>query len=110
GAPCVWLLGHSEGALVALVAAQDPTNICGLVLIAGAGRPLADIIREQLEANPANAPVLPEALAALDKLAAGKHVDVAGMNPALLPLFAPAVQDFLIDELSYDPAKLVATY
>ena len=28
------------------------------------------------------------------------------MNPALLPLFAPAVQDYLINLLSYDPARL----
>ena len=110
GAPCVWLLGHSEGGLVALVAAQTPQDICGLVLVAAAGRPLADILREQLRANPANAPLLGEALAAIDKLAAGHHVDATGMNPALLSLFAPAVQDFVIDEMSYDPAKLAAAY
>ena len=110
GAPCIWLLGHSEGGLVALVAAQAPNDICGLVLVAPAGRRLGDIIREQLEANPANAPLLAEALPALDKLAAGQHVDTAGMNPALKPLFYPAVQDFVIDEMSYDPAKLLAAY
>jgi pimeloyl-ACP methyl ester carboxylesterase len=110
GASCVWLLGHSEGGLVALVAAQSPADICGLVLVAAAGRPLADILRAQLKANPANAPLLGEALPAIDKLAAGQHVDVSGMNPALLPLFYPQVQDFVIDEMSYDPAKLVAAY
>jgi pimeloyl-ACP methyl ester carboxylesterase len=110
GAPCVWLLGHSEGGLVALVAAQSPADICGLVLVAAAGRPLGDVLREQLKANPANAPLLDQALPAIDKLAAGQHVDTSGMNPALLPLFYPAVQDFLIDEMSYDPAKLMAAY
>ena len=39
GATCVWLLGHSEGGLVALAAAQKATDICGLVLVATAGRP-----------------------------------------------------------------------
>jgi pimeloyl-ACP methyl ester carboxylesterase len=110
GAPCVWLIGHSEGGLVALVAAQAPKDICGLVLIAAAGRPLADVLREQLKASPAFEPVLDEALAAIDKLAAGQHVDATGMNPALLSLFAPAVQDFVIDEMAYDPAKLAAAY
>jgi uncharacterized protein len=110
GASCVWIAGHSEGGLVALVAAQDPKDICGLVLISAAGRPLGDILRAQLKANPANAPVLDQALVAIAKLEAGEHVDVTGMNPALLPLFNPAVQDFLIDELRYDPAKLVAAY
>jgi uncharacterized protein len=110
GAPCIWLLGHSEGGLVALVAGQTPDDLCGLVLVAAAGRPLADILREQLKANPANASLLSEVLPAIDKLAAGQHVDTAGMNPALKPLFRPAVQDFVIDEMSYDPAKLLAAY
>jgi pimeloyl-ACP methyl ester carboxylesterase len=110
GAPCVWLLGHSEGALVALVAAQDRKDLCGLVLASGAGRPLAEILTEQLKANPANAPLLPQALPAIEKLASGQHVDVTGMNPALLPLLSPAVQDFLIDDMRYDPARLVASY
>lgn len=110
GAPCVWLLGHSEGGLVALEAAQRPQGVCGVVLVAAAGRPLGEIIAEQLKANPANAPILAEALADLARLEAGQHVAAEGMNPALAPLFRPAVQDFLIDEMSYDPAKLVAAY
>jgi hypothetical protein len=108
-APCVWVLGHSEGALVALAAAQQPEGICGIILVSGAGRKLSDIIREQLRANPGNAPVLDQAMAALDKLEAGQHVDVTGMNPALVRLFAPQVQDFLIDEFRHDPAKLAAS-
>jgi uncharacterized protein len=108
GVPCVWVLGHSEGGLVALAAAQKITDICGLVLIAAAGRPLGEVMRAQLKSNPANAPILDQAMAALDALEAGKHVDVANMHPALRQLFAPQVQDFLINELAYDPAKLIA--
>ena len=33
----------------------------------------------------------------------------AAMHPALQKLFAPQVQDFLIDVFRYDPAKLAAT-
>ena len=110
GAPCIWLLGHSEGGLVALVAAQSPADICGLVLVAASGRPFAETLREQLKANPAAAPFLAQALPAIDKLAAGQHVDTSGMDPALLTLFHPAVQDFMIDEMSYDPGKLLAAY
>jgi hypothetical protein len=110
GAPCVWLLGHSEGGLVALVATRRPADLCGLVLVSAAGRPLGEILRDQLKANPANAPLLGQALPAVVKLEAGQHVDVSGMQPALMPLFNPAVQDFLIDQMSYDPAKLLAAY
>lgn len=109
GAKCVWVLGHSEGALVALASAQEPTGICGVILVSGAGRKLGDVIREQLRSNPANAPVLDSAMGALDSLEAGKHVDVTSMHPALQKLFAPQVQDFLIDMFRQDPAKLAAS-
>ncbi len=108
-AKCVWVLGHSEGSLIALAAAQDPDGICGVLSVSGAGRKLSDVIREQLRANPANAPLLDSANAALDALEKGQHVDVTGMNPALLRLFAPQVQDFLIDDFRHDPAKLAAS-
>ena len=109
GAPCAWVLGHSEGGLVALVAAQQPEDICGLILVSATGRPVGAVIREQLRSNPANAPVLDEAMAALDSLEAGRRVDTTGLNPALLPLFAPPVQDYFIRLMRYDPAALMRT-
>jgi len=108
-APCIWLLGHSEGGLVAMAAAENP-DVCGLLLVSAPGRPMGEIIREQLKTNPANAPLLSQALPALDALEAGKRVDTAGMPPALLRLFSPQVQGFLISAFSYDPAKLLAGY
>jgi pimeloyl-ACP methyl ester carboxylesterase len=108
GASCVWALGHSEGGLVALVAAQEPSDVCGLILIATPGRRLGDVLREQLRSNPANAPVLDQALAAIAQLEAGQRVDTSSMHPALLPLFRPQVQGFLINEFSLDPANLIA--
>jgi pimeloyl-ACP methyl ester carboxylesterase len=108
-ASCVWLLGHSEGGLVAMAAAKNP-DVCGLLLVAAPGRPLGEILREQLKANPANAPLLNQAFPAIDALEAGKRVDTATMNPALLRLFRPEVQGFLISALSYDPRQLIAGY
>lgn len=106
GAKCVWLLGHSEGGLIALAAAQQPADICGLILVASPGRKLGAVIREQLNANPANAPLLPQAMAALSSLEAGKPADTAGMAAPLLALFDAKVQPFLIDLLAQDPAAL----
>lgn len=108
GADCVWLIGHSEGGLVAMAAAQDAPAVCGLVLIAAPGRPLGAVLREQIRANPANAPLLPQAMAAIDALEAGRRVDTAGMHPALQRLFGAQVQGFLISAFSYDPARLLA--
>jgi len=109
GARCVWVLGHSEGSLVALAAGQQPAGICGIISVSGAGRKLDEVIREQLRTNPANAPILDSANKALDQLDRGEHVGVSTMHPALQRLFAPQVQDFLIDDLRYDPAKLAAS-
>ena len=108
GEECFWLLGHSEGGLVALAAAQKAQGVCGVLLVASVGRKTGVILREQLQANPANAPILPDALAAIDALEAGERVSVEGLHPALQGLFNPAVQGFLIDMMAQDPAALVS--
>lgn len=107
-AKCAWLLGHSEGGLVALAAAQHEAGVCGLVLVATAGRPLGEVLKDQLRANPANGPLLPQAMAAIDTLAAGKRVDAASLPSPLSPLFRPAVQGFLASAFALDPAKLAS--
>jgi pimeloyl-ACP methyl ester carboxylesterase len=109
-ASCVWLLGHSEGGLVAMAAAKIQPDICGLILVATAGRPMGEVLREQLKANPANAPLLDRALPAIDDLEAGKRVDTSNMPPPLLRLFNPKVQGFLISVFSYDPTRLLKGY
>lgn len=108
GAKCVWVLGHSEGALVALTAAQKPDGICGVITVAGTGRKLGAVMRDQLKANPANEPILQPALAALDLLEAGKSVDPASLPAPLQPLFNAAVQPFLMNLMTQDPPKLAA--
>jgi pimeloyl-ACP methyl ester carboxylesterase len=110
GQPCVWVLGHSEGGLVALAAAQTQKDICGLILVAAAGRPVGEVLREQLNANPANAPYLQGVDAAITDLEAGRRVDVSTLNPALQPLFSPKVQGLENSEFGVDPTKLIADY
>ncbi|WP_322029484.1 alpha/beta hydrolase [Paraburkholderia sp. J76] len=110
GASCVWVLGHSEGGLVALLAAQQTADICGLILVSTAGYPLEQVLRQQLQSNPANAPILGNAMSIIESLGAGKTVDAASIDPALLPLFRPQVQRFLMSELTIDPAALLARY
>ena len=109
GAKCVWLLGHSEGSLVALAAAQDRTDLCGVISVSGGGRKLSDVMREQFRANPANAPFLAPALAALDSLDKGQRVDVATLPAPLQPMFNPSVQPYLINLFAQDPARLAGT-
>lgn len=108
GLRCTWLLGHSEGGVVALLAAARVPDLCGLLLLATPGRPLGEVLRAQLKANPANAPLLAPALAAIAALEQGRRVEVSGLHPALQGLFNPSLQGFLIDAFSHDPQRLVA--
>ncbi len=113
GAPCVWLIGHSEGALTALITAQTDHDVCGLVLISGAGRKLGDVLRQQLSNIPglaAHRLMQEVAINDVGVLEAGGTVDPAGLPPALAALFAPKVQPFLRDLLGRDPAGLVRGY
>ena len=109
GAKCVWLLGHSEGSLVALAAAQNRTDLCGVISVSGAGRKLGALIREQLRANPTNAPILAPALATLDSLDRGQLVDSTTLPAPLQGLFNNSVQPYLINLLSQDPTRLAGT-
>lgn len=105
--PCAWLIGHSEGALVALAAvAAGDDKVCGLVLLSGAGRPAGDVLREQLAALPE--PLKTPAYDALAELEAGRTV--ADPPASLAALFRPSVQPYLISWLALDPAKLAAAY
>ena len=106
GLPCAWLIGHSEGALVALKAVENDDKICGLVLLSGAGRPAGAVLREQLATLPE--PMKTQAFAVLTELEAGRTV--ADPPPALAALFRPSVQPYLISWLPLDPAALLAAY
>lgn len=110
GSSCAWLIGHSEGGLVALVAAKNPKDICGLILLSTPGRKASDVLREQLRANPGNASLLPAAMSAIDTLEAGRRVDSSGLPAALAPLFRPSVQGFMIDLFAHDPFELASGY
>ena len=109
GAKCVWLLGHSEGGLVALTAAQQPKGICGVIAVATVGRKIGTVLRGQLAANPANEPYLSAANSAIASLEAGKRIDTASLPPPLRKLFAEDVQSLLIDLFAENPAALAAS-
>lgn len=100
--PCIWVLGHSEGGVVALASAQEE-DVCGVVLIATPGRPMGEVLRGQLNANPENEMLLKQALPIIDALENRRRVDITNMHPALQSLFNPAVQGFLINAFSYNP-------
>lgn len=95
----VVVAGHSEGALIGMIAARQ-AGADGYVSIAGAGRPIDQVLARQLEAG------YPAALAAaarplLDSLRKG--LPVKAVPAELSALFNPAVQPFLISWMQYNP-------
>lgn len=103
GYRCIYVAGHSEGSLVALLIAQQ-LPLSGLISLAGAGRPIQEVLREQLATLPG--PIKEKAFACLDTLALGQRIKQPPM--ALMSLFRPAIQDYLISWMKLDPAKLIA--
>ena len=96
----VTIAGHSEGALIGTIVAEQ-TPVHALVLLEGAGRPAATMLREQLERQ------LPPELylradAAFTQLQSGHTV----MNPPaeLNAVLRPSLQPYLISWFKYDPA------
>lgn len=104
------LLGHSEGALVVTLAAQQReqsrTKLKGVILLAGAGSPAGVLLKSQLLSAGLSGALLQEALETTDKLQSGKRVDE--ISKELYGLFRPSVQNYLISWFAIDPAKEVA--
>ena len=95
------LLGHSEGSLIGIIAAQT-LDVAGLVSIAGPGRRASDVILSQTRAQ------LPTALMEqtehiVAELVAGRTVDSTPRE--LAALFRESVQPYLISWFKYDPAE-----
>ena len=110
GVPCVWVAGHSEGGLVALASSQNPDGLCGLILLASPGRPVGEVLREQLQLGLGKGLMLQQASSTIKALEAGRHPNVNSLHPALQQIFAPPMQGFLISMFSYDPARLIAEF
>jgi uncharacterized protein len=96
------VLGHSEGSLVGMLSAKA-AQADGFISLAGAGRPIDVILKEQLQANPYNPEQLrTDAGIILDSLKAG--FQVKKINQFLVSIFRPSVQPFLISWMQLDPA------
>jgi alpha-beta hydrolase superfamily lysophospholipase len=104
GVTCVILLGHSEGALIAALAAPK-VDACGVIEASGPGRPLGVVLREQFAARNLPPPLMAQIDTALSELEHGRQI---ANIPGLEALFRPSVQPYLISQLTIDPAKALA--
>lgn len=97
----VGIIGHSEGSLIGMVASQK-ADADAFISIAGAGRPIDEVLIEQLQVQlPAN--LLKESTETLEKLKQGELVKT--VSPELQSVFRSSVQPYMISWLQYDPAE-----
>ncbi|HEY8460276.1 MAG TPA: alpha/beta hydrolase [Blastocatellia bacterium] len=101
----VIVIGHSEGSLIGMVAAQK-MNADAFISIAGAGRPAPQSLIDQLKGKlPGDLQSKAEMI--IKSLSEGKIVE--DVPPMLSDaLFRRSVQPYLISYFKYDPAKEIA--
>ena len=99
----IFIIGHSEGSLLGLIASKQ-RKIAGFVSLCGAGNPIDVTLKNQLR------PQLPPAMFAeaesiIDSLKGG-HL-VKNVSSQMNMLFRHSVQPYMISWFKYDPAELV---
>lgn len=100
----VHIIGHSEGSLIGLLAAQK-TNVESFVSIAGTGRPIDEVLLEQLKGQ-LSPQLLKESTDILASLKKGELVK--NVSPDLQALFRSSVQPYMMSWLKYNPASELA--
>jgi pimeloyl-ACP methyl ester carboxylesterase len=93
----ITVAGHSEGALIGMVAANG--NADAYISIAGAGRPIDEVLLEQIGKQ---APFLKEEVQKnLETLKSGSTFELK--NQMLASLFRASVQPYMISWIKYNP-------
>ena len=96
---CIYIIGHGQGSLVGMIAAQEGAD--GFISLAGSGKSIDLVITEQIEAMD---PSLSEPTKkAFKNLKEGKSV--LNYPPALSSIFSPDVQPFITNWMQYSPTQ-----
>ncbi|SEO75090.1 alpha/beta hydrolase [Pseudomonas sp. NFACC39-1] len=98
------LLGHSEGALIASLAAPQ-ANAAAVISLSGSARPIDQVLRQQLSSR-LPPPLMARANELLDSLKAGRLDQ--NVPPQLQVIFRPSVQPYLISLFRQAPAQAFA--
>lgn len=96
------LLGHSQGSLIGMLAAEEKAD--AFISIAGAGKPIDSIIVEQIAIQ---MPGFEEGTRTSFKEMREKG-STSSYNPMLEAIFRPSVQPFLLSWMIYDPVAEIA--
>lgn len=96
----VYVLGHSEGSLIGIIASQRE-NINGYISVSGIGDSADKTLKEQLK-DKLPIYLLVASNRILDSLKAGKTVEK--VDQSLMSLYRPSIQPYLISWFKYDPS------
>lgn len=94
------LLGHSEGSLIGMLAAQE-REVAGLISMEGTGRTIDVVITEQITEQAPQ--FLDETKEILEQLK--KDEIVSDIPQELASIFRESVQPYIISWIKYDPKK-----
>lgn len=99
----IYVMGHSEGALVGMAASVDNPKVKGYISLAGAGRPAYEVVEEQMSGQPE---VIRDMVKSINtSLRAGKLV--ADVPMGLQALFRSSVQPYMISWYAYNPREII---
>jgi len=98
----IYVIGHSQGSLVGMLAAKE--NADGFISLAGAGQNIGDVIVDQVTKM---APKLgEEAQKVVDKLKKGETT--TEYPQALASVFSIDIQPFMINWMQYNPTEIIS--
>ncbi len=100
-----WVIGHSEGSLIGMVAAHQ-ASVDGFVSLAGVGESADLTLKRQLSAQPE--PFRGQMMEMIDQLKVGELL--GAIDPMFNALFRESVQPYMISWFAYDPAEWIAKF
>ena len=100
----ITLAGHSEGALISMLAARDEPGVDAFISLAGPGRPADALLHEQLVKQFPDQDATLNNL--LDSIRQGEIIQ--DLPPNMQPIFRTSVQPYLHSWFQYDPRQVIA--
>jgi pimeloyl-ACP methyl ester carboxylesterase len=97
----IYLIGHSEGALISAAAAVEK-DVAGFISLAGVGERASDTLRRQLSGQPDEITNMTDQI--ISELEQGRMVE--NVPDALQSLFRDSIQPYLVSWFRYDPSEV----
>lgn len=91
--------GHSEGSLMGMIASSKNPKVSGFISISGAGRPIDEILKDQLSTVPDN--IKTTMYSMIDRLKKGDTLE--NVPPIFYALFRPSIQPYMKSWMKYNP-------